>query len=231
LDAFLAERDSPLRAGTNPEPSLLSDIITGAEGREDAEYIKRVVLRSMRRAEYSNEPKGHFGLAMRHYCHFTAPIRRYPDLEAHRMLKTLILFEKPLAEGAVDMRELAVQCSRCEQDADQIEREADAMYKAHYMAGKLGHDYEGLVTDVVSWGFYVTLRNTVEGLVPLRSLPDNYELEEDRHLLRSYTGGRAIRVGDKVRVRVEYVNPIEGIINFIMLGRPGKLKRTPGTAS
>jgi ribonuclease R len=231
LDAFLTERDSPLLAGENPEPSRLSEIISWAERREDAENIKRMVLRSLRRAEYSSEPMGHYGLAMRHYCHFTAPIRRYPDLETHRMIKTLISSEKPLAEGAIDMRELASQCSRREQDADQIEREADTICKAHYMAGQLGHEYEGVVADVVSWGFYVTLNNTVEGLVPLRSLPGNYELEAGRHMLRCYAGGRSIRVGDKVRVRVEYVNPIEGIINFIMLGKPGKFKRTPGTAS
>ena len=146
--------------------------------------VSRVMLRALKRAEYSPEPKGHFGLAAKDYCHFTSPIRRYPDLVVHRMLKLQLSggMERKaheLWEGR--MPELARQCSDTEQRATQAERDADDLMCAYYMSGHIGECFEGVVSGVTAWGAYVALENTVEGLVHVKDMDDYYEVNEAQY--------------------------------------------------
>ncbi len=204
LEAFLSGLGIKARLGAEPTPMKFQKVLTDTEGLPEAGLIRQVMLKSLRRAEYAPEPLGHFGLAARDYCHFTSPIRRYPDLTVHRMLK-LLLSGAPFAGYERRMPGLAEQCSACEHAATLAERDADDLLKAHYMASRVGEEYAGIVTGVTAWGFYVTLENTVEGLVPIRTLRGDYQLDAERHTLRG-PGNRTIRLGDQATIRVESVN-------------------------
>ncbi len=216
LELFLGGLGIKARLGGNPQPSKYQKILADNEDKPEAGLVKQMMLRSLKRAEYAPEPEGHFGLAARDYCHFTSPIRRYPDLTVHRMLK-LLLSGGETAPYAGTMPDLARQCSACEQKATLAERDADDLIKAHYMAGHIGETFPGIVTGVTAWGVYVTLANTAEGLVPLRTLPEAYHLDPERHTLHG-PGGRAIRLGDAVRVTVERVSTALAQIDFALEG-------------
>jgi len=217
LEALLHGLGIPARLGNSPSPARFQRIVADSEGKGESQLIKRVVLRSFQRAEYSESPKGHFGLATQDYCHFTAPIRRYPDLTAHRMLRLLLDGKiESFARHEKHMPELARHCSFCEQRAVQAERDADSLLKAHYMYRQLGEEFPGIVTGVTSWGFYVTLENTVEGLVSISTLAGDWQLDEKKHALVG-RGNRSIRLGDSVDVRVDRVNVALRQIDFSLL--------------
>ncbi len=152
---------------------------------------------------------------MRDYCHFTSPIRRYPDLTVHRMLGRLIDGESSAAQAA-KMAVLADQCSAREQEAALAEREADDLMKARYMAGRIGCAFEGAVSNVVDWGFYVMLDNGVEGLVHVASLDGHFEFDAARCQLIRRTPKKVFRLGDRVRVRVERADVDRMEIDFLL---------------
>ena len=217
LETFLQSLGMHVRLGTNPSPAQYQQLLTQAQGRSEARLISQVTLRSLQRAVYSEAPKGHFGLAAQDYCHFTSPIRRYPDLTVHRMLKRLLAGEtEGFARLEEQMPALARHCSLCEQKATLAERDADDLLKVHYMQGQLGEEFPGTVTGVTAWGVYVTLDNTVEGLVPLGTLPGEWQLDEKRHTLKG-PRHQSLRLGDAVEVRVDRVNLALAQIDFSLV--------------
>ncbi len=212
LSAFLSGLGVNARLGKNPAPNRYQKVLDLAANRPDAALIQQVMLRSLRRAEYAATPDGHFGLAARDYCHFTSPIRRYPDLTVHRMLKALLSGTVHPKDEA-KMPDLAKHCSATEQRATLAERDADDLLKAHYMLGHVGEVFDGVVTGVTSWGLYVTLDNTVEGLLPIRLLEGDWNLDEPHHALMG-PHRQQIRLGDPMTVMCARVNVALGQIDF-----------------
>ncbi len=160
------------------------------------------MLRSMQKARYSEENKGHFGLASVCYCHFTSPIRRYPDLFVHRVLKSILEGKRDKAEKFKEIApENGKHCSERERIADEAERKVDDLYKLAYMSERLGEEYFATISGVTSHGIYCELDNSIEGLVPFEDLPpDNYEVFPEKFLIK---GGRhCFRLGDKVKIIV-----------------------------
>src|SRR5699024_7106055 len=147
------------------------------EGQETEPFFSRLILRSMKQAKYTTECTGHFGLAARYYCHFTSPIRRYPDLQIHRIIKENLrgkMTEAKLRHYDEILDEVARQSSAMERRAEEAERETIKMKKAEYMESRIGETFEGIISSVTDWGLYVELPNTVEGLVHVNSLMDDY---------------------------------------------------------
>ena len=216
LELFLANMNHPTRLGKEPHPRQLQALLAETADLPEAAVIKHQLLRSLKRACYMAEPLGHYGLAAKDYCHFTSPIRRYPDLTAHRMLKKLLAGELVEAQKrAGEMEELAAQTSQREFEATSAERDADDLVKAYYMRGREGEEYEGVVSGVHSWGFFVELDNTVEGLVHVRELSDFYDFDEDRQRLVGERSRRIIRLGDRVRVLLTRVDTTACEIDFL----------------
>ena len=174
----------------------------------------------MKRAEYSEICGGHFGLAAKYYTHFTSPIRRYPDLFIHRVLKMLMHQNDRLTEKQINQLkplaiEAAAQSTSCERKADEAERDIDDLMKVEYMAGNIGNVYKGLISGVVNSGFFVELPNTIEGFVHLSSLHDDYyRLEREKYQLIGEQTGRTLRIGDEIKIRVYDVSYDERQIEF-----------------
>ena len=170
-------------------PKEIQQIIESIEGLPNEAMISRLVLRSMKQAKYTTECSGHFGLAAKYYCHFTSPIRRYPDLQIHRIIKDN-LRGRLMREGRTEhyaeiLDEVARQSSVCERRADEAERESDKLKKAEYMSYHLGEEFEGIISGVTGWGLYVELPNTVEGLVHVNTLRDDYYIfDQETYELR-----------------------------------------------
>ena len=160
------------------------------------------MLRSMSKAKYSAENGGHFGLASRCYCHFTSPIRRYPDLVVHRLVKLAIGGQAGEAEQmAAFVARAANESSNTERRADEAERAVDELYKVWYMRSHLGEEFEAIVSGVTSFGVFAELANTVEGLIKLENLPaDDYVFVEQRYLLKGER--RSFKIGDKIKIKV-----------------------------
>jgi len=187
------------------EPSYFQDILKQIEGQPFEETVNKVVLRSMQKARYLKDCLGHFGLALQYYCHFTSPIRRYPDLTIHRFIKESLhkkTITKTRKEELLDFAfESAEQSSETEKNADRAERDVDDLWRAYLMKDRIGEIFEGTITSVCSYGFYVELENSVEGLVKIETLPlDNYLYFERSMMLK---GERmSFKIGDKVKVKL-----------------------------
>ena len=200
-------------------PREIQKVLQTAEGTDEERIITRMVLRSMMQARYTAENTGHFGLAAKYYCHFTSPIRRYPDLEIHRLIKKTLhgeMDEKNAAAYNAKMPDIAKHCSQRERIADEAERDTDALKKVEYMEDKIGNVYEGIVSGVTGWGLYVELPNTIEGMVPLAQMDDDYyEFDEKNMLVFGRRTKKIYRLGDRVLVTVAKVDRIMGTIDFI----------------
>ena len=200
-------------------PKEIQQIIEGIEGLPNEAMISRLVLRSMKQAKYTTECSGHFGLAAKYYCHFTSPIRRYPDLQIHRIIKDN-LRGRLMREGRTEhyreiLDEVARQSSVCERRADEAERESDKLKKAEYMSYHLGEEFEGIISGVTGWGLYVELPNTVEGLVHVNTLRDDYYVfDQESYELRGEMTRKVYKLGDKVRVRVADADKMLKTVDF-----------------
>ena len=187
-------------------PMEIQKLIEKVKDTPQEHIISRMVLRSMKQAKYQAENIGHFGLAAKFYCHFTSPIRRYPDLQIHRIIKEVI--EGRLTENRIKhydsmLSEIAYHCSTTERTSDDAERETDRLKMAQYMQEHIGEEYNGLISGVTSWGIYVELENTVEGMVPLNEIDDDfYEYEEENLRVVGRRTDKIYMLGDEVRVRV-----------------------------
>ena len=198
-------------------PEYYQLLIKLVEDKPFTETVNKVLLRSMQKAKYTNECLGHFGLALKYYCHFTSPIRRYPDLAIHRIIKE-VLHKGKLSGQRIDELETFTyesgqQSSLTEKNADKAEREVDDLWKAYLMKDRLGENFEGVISSVTNFGFFVELENTVEGLVRIEDLPDDGFLLFEKQL--KLKGQRlTFSVGDKIRVQLISSNIFTRKIDF-----------------
>ena len=188
------------------------------EGTPEEPLISRLALRSMKQAKYSVECSGHFGLACQYYCHFTSPIRRYPDLQIHRIIKEQLrgrLGEERIAHYREILPEVAKHSSETERRADEAERETDKLKKVEYMEERIGEIYEGVVSGITSWGLYVELPNTVEGLIHVSKLPGDYfYYNEGTYEMIGQATGKSYKLGMPVRIRVDGCDRFNRTIDF-----------------
>ena len=220
---FLAfAKECGIEATFNAErvsPKDYRDILSKAEDLPARSVVNRVMLRSMQKAKYSPNNVGHFGLASKCYCHFTSPIRRYPDLLVHRIVKAW-LDGDPSAKKRFStfVSEAAERSSETERNATEAEREVDALYQVQYMADRIGETYDAVVSGVTSFAIFAELPNTIEGILPVESLPkDDYAYLEEKFLL---LGKRhAFRIGDKIRVRAAACHFDSYRVEFSFLGK------------
>ncbi len=206
-------------------PKELQKLLTKIEGTPEEALLSRLTLRSMKQAKYTVVNTGHFGLAAKYYTHFTSPIRRYPDLQIHRIIKENLrggLSGKRTAHYERLLPEVAVQTSALERRADEAERETDKLKKCEYMSRFIGEEFDGVISGVTGWGFYVELPNTVEGLVRVSEMKDDYYVFDEQSLeLRGEMTRRVYRLGQRVRVQVTGTDKFSRTIDFACVGEPG----------
>lgn len=202
------------------QPKEVQKILKELEGKESEDFFSRLILRSMKQARYTTECTGHFGLAARYYCHFTSPIRRYPDLQIHRIIKENLrgkMTEAKMSHYEEILDEVARQSSATERRAEEAERETIKMKKAEYMESQIGEIFEGVISGVTDWGLYVELPNTVEGLVHVNSLMDDYYVYDSVHYtLTGERKKRSFAIGQKVKVRVAQADARERTVDFVL---------------
>ncbi len=199
-------------------PKELQKLLGKIENTPEEPLISRLTLRSMKQARYTPECTGHFGLAAEYYCHFTSPIRRYPDLQIHRIIKEHLkggMPEKRRAHYEKLLPQVAVQCSNTERRAEEAERETVKLKKAEYMKDKIGEIYEGVISSVTSFGMYVELPNTIEGLVHMTALKDDYYFYDEEHyeLVGEHTNHR-YKLGQSLKIQVAGVDELTHNIDF-----------------
>ena len=199
-------------------PKELQKILDQIEGKPYEALISKMMLRSMKQAKYSTVNTGHFGLATSYYCHFTSPIRRYPDLQIHRIIKDNLrgrMNAKRIEHYEKILPEVAKHSSEMERRADEAERECDKLKKVQYMSGHLGEEFWGVISGVTEWGFYVELPNTVEGLVHVTTLTDDYfHYSESTYELIGETTAKRYKLGQKVKIVVAATDPFMRTIDF-----------------
>lgn len=207
--------------GDEVHPKELQKLLGKSEDTPEEALIARLTLRSMKQAKYSVECVGHFGLAAQYYCHFTSPIRRYPDLQIHRIIKETLrgkMTEKRLEHYEKILPEVAKECSQLERRADEAERETVKLKKVEYMEQRIGQEYEGVISGVTAYGFYVELPNTVEGMVHVTTLHGDYfEFCEDSYELVGESTGIRYKLGQKVRIQVEDTDSLNRTIAFSLV--------------
>lgn len=202
-------------------PKSLQSIISAIKGKREEEAISTIMLRSLKQARYSPECSGHFGLAAQYYSHFTSPIRRYPDLQIHRIMKEHLnnKINKKRQEQLVNIVDYAsTQSSERERAADLAERDVKDYYKAVYMEDKVGEEFDGVVSSVTSFGMFIELPNTVEGLSRLANMGDDYYIyDEMTYTIIGERTRKTYRIGDPVRIKVANVNVDLREIDFKIL--------------
>ncbi|MBD8027765.1 ribonuclease R [Ureibacillus sp. Re31] len=205
--------------GNSVHPKALQDIITAIEGMPEEPVISTMLLRSMQQAKYYPESIGHFGLSTDFYTHFTSPIRRYPDLIVHRLIRTYLVegdvSKETTFKWAQVMDEIADHTSERERRAVDAERDTDALKKAQFMSDKIGEEFEGIVSSITNFGIFVELPNTIEGLVHISNMTDDYYHFDERSMMMigEHTN-RQFRIGDEVKVRVSNVIIEESSVDF-----------------
>ncbi len=221
-----------LKTGANDEihPKEIQKLLNNVKGKPEEALISKLALRSMRQAKYATNCGGHFGLAMKYYCHFTSPIRRYPDLQIHRVIKENIhgrLGGSRISHYNKILPEVAEASSMLERRADDSEREVEKLKKAEYMEQFIGESFEGMVSGVTSWGMYVELPNTVEGMVKVADIPgDYYYFDEEHYSMTGEHTGKTYKLGDKIKVTVAAVDRLVKTIDFVIAEDEGKGRET-----
>ena len=187
-------------------PKALQSIIKDIHGKKEEEVISTIMLRSLKQARYSPDCTGHFGLGAQYYSHFTSPIRRYPDLQIHRIIKEQLnnkLTQKRQDQLTAIVDYASNQSSERERAAELAERDVHDFYKAMYMYDKIGEEFDGIVSSVTSFGMFIELPNTVEGLIRLANMRDDYYIyDEMTYTIRGERTNKSFRIGDAVRIRV-----------------------------
>lgn len=199
-------------------PKEIQKLLDKMEGTPEEMLISRLTLRSMKQAKYTVECSGHFGLACQYYCHFTSPIRRYPDLQIHRIIKEQLrgrLSEKRLEHYQEKLPAVAERSSKMERRAEEAERETDKLKKAEYMESHIGEIFEGVISGITSWGVYVELPNTVEGMIHVSKLPGDYfYYDESTYEMVGQDTGMKYRLGESLKVCVDSVERMTRSIDF-----------------
>lgn len=201
-------------------PKDLQKVIENVEDKPESAVINTMLLRSMQQARYSEDNFGHYGLAAEYYTHFTSPIRRYPDLIVHRLIRSY--GQDPSEANQTywenELPEIAEHSSKMERRAVEAEREVDAMKKAEYMMDKVGEEFEGIISSVVKFGLFIELPNTIEGLIHINELKQDYFHFIENHLaLVGERTGLTFKIGQKVRVKVIKADPEERAIDFELI--------------
>ena len=199
-------------------PKEIQKLLKKIEGTPEEAMVSRLTLRSMKQARYSTESTGHFGLACQFYSHFTSPIRRYPDLQIHRIIKEQLrgrLNEERMRHYRDILDEVAKHSSETERRADEAERETDKLKKMEYMEERIGEVFDGVISGVTVWGVYVELQNTVEGMIHVSKLPgDYYNYSESTYEMLGERTGRTFKLGEPVRIRVTGTERLTKTIDF-----------------
>lgn len=199
-------------------PKEIQKLIEKVEGTPEEMLISRLTLRSMKQAKYTVQCEGHFGLAMKYYCHFTSPIRRYPDLQIHRIIKENLkgkMTDRRISHYEKLLPDVAVQTSSTERRADEAEREVEKMKKVEYMQQFIGEVFEGVISGITTWGIYVELPNTVEGMIRVTSLPgDYYYFDEEHYTMVGEHSKKTYSLGEKLTVQVAAVDKMLRTIDF-----------------
>ena len=202
-----------------PTGKKLMEILEACKGESYEKAINTVMLRSMAKAEYDAQNKGHFGLGADFYCHFTSPIRRYPDLVCHRMIKASLHGKSFDSKTIRFTAEAAEQSSVRELEAMDAEREAVKLKICEYMEKHIGEEFDATISSVTFFGFFAELPNCIEGLVRLEDLTDDFYAYDDRTLsLYGKRHGKRYKIGDSVRVIAARVDREEGFIDFVLGG-------------
>ena len=203
-------------------PKEIQKLLGKVEGTPEETLISRLALRSMKQAKYTPENTGHFGLAAPYYCHFTSPIRRYPDLQIHRIIKDNLrgrMSEEKRLHYENILTEVAKQSSSRERLAEEAERETVKLKKVEYMAERIGQEFEGVISGITKWGIYVELPNTIEGLIHVTNLyDDRYNYIEDRYEMVGEHTGKTYQLGQTVKVRVIGTDKLQRTIDFELAG-------------
>lgn len=221
LSTFINNFGYSLHIGSDEvHPKELQKLLEKIDGTSEEPLISRLTLRSMKQARYTVENTGHFGLAADCYCHFTSPIRRYPDLQIHRIIKDSLrgrLGEKRIGHYTQILPEVAKRASEMERRADEAERETIKLKKVQYMENHIGETFAGVISGVAEYGFFVELENTVEGLVRVTSLTDDfYQYYEETYELVGEATNRRFKLGQQVRVTVDNCDRIMRTIDFTL---------------
>ena len=199
-------------------PKEIQKLLAKVEGTAEEALISRLALRSMKQAKYTPENTGHFGLAASYYCHFTSPIRRYPDLQIHRIIKENLrgrMNDDRRAHYDAILTEVAKKSSERERLAEEAERETIKLKKVEYMAQRIGETFEGVISSITKWGVYVELPNTIEGLIHVTNMyDDHYNYIEDTYEMVGEHTGRTYKLGQTVEVRVIGANKLDRTIDF-----------------
>ena len=221
LNKFLINFGLKIKANKdNIYPKEFAKILEETKGKEEEKVVSNLVLRTLKLARYEAENKGHFGIASKYYCHFTSPIRRYPDLFIHRIISRYLeenydVKENWIEEHQKQAEDRAKQSSEREKIATKVEREAEDLKKAEYMESRIGEEYEGIVSSITSFGMFVELENTIEGLIRFDDLGDEYFIyDEDRKQLIGEHSNKVYKIGDKVKIRVKKASKILKQIDF-----------------
>lgn len=219
LSTFINNFGYTLHIGSDEvRPKELQKLLSKIEGTEEEPLISRLTLRSMKQAKYTIECTGHFGLATNYYCHFTSPIRRYPDLQIHRIIKDCLrgrMNAKKAEHYEKILPEVAKHASEMERRADEAERETDKLKKVQYMKERLGQEFTGVISGVTSWGFYVELPNTIEGLVHVTALEGDYfQFSEETYELIGEHTNIHYKLGQTVTVIAVDVDEVMRTIDF-----------------
>ena len=219
LGTFINNFGYSIRTGNQMHPKEIQKLLSKIEGSDEDNLISRLTLRSMKKAKYTVDCIGHFGLAAKYYCHFTSPIRRYPDLQIHRIIKENLhggMKEKRIEHYNNILPDVAVKTSATERRAADAERDTDKLKMTEYMEKHIGETYEGVISGMTGWGIYVELPNTIEGMVPVTSLKGYYVYDDNHYEMVSETDGTVYKLGQKVRIVVTGTDKIMRTIDFAM---------------
>lgn len=221
--------------GNHIHPRALQEILEAVRGEPEEMLISTVMLRSMKQARYDAESLGHYGLSTDFYTHFTSPIRRYPDLIVHRLIRTYLINgqmdEQTQQKWAEKLPDIAEHASNMERRAVEAERETDDLKKTEFMEDKIGMEFDGIISSVTNFGLFVELPNTVEGLVHVSYLTDDYYRYDERsYAMIGERTGKVYRIGDQITVRVINVNKDERIVDFEIVGMKDRRRKEPKNA-
>lgn len=221
LSAFIRNFGHYIKlTGEEVHPKELQKLLDKIADTEEETLISRLTLRSMKQAKYTVECTGHFGLACQYYCHFTSPIRRYPDLQIHRIIKEQLrgrLKEHRIEHYEKKLPEVAKHASKMERRAEEAERETDKLKKAEYMEERIGEVYEGVISGITQWGIYVELPNTVEGLIHVASLPGDYfYYDENAYEMVGQDTGKTYKLGERLTIQVKSVDRFARTVDFMI---------------
>ena len=213
LNTFIWSLGYRIKAGKdNIHPKAFAEVLEEIKGKPEERVVSNLILRTLKVAQYESENRGHFGLASKYYCHFTSPIRRYPDLFIHRIISKYIeknysLSDDDLEKYSEQATKYAKTSSEREKIAQKVERDSEDIKKAEFMQSKIGEEYDGIISNITSFGVFVELENTVEGLVRFENLGDEYFVYDEEHKqLYGEESGTVLNIGDKMHIRVIEAN-------------------------